>query len=257
MNDRPYWHMFGSKAKPASAGNRWFGSSPAKEGLAARGEAAAQHWRASGLSAVLDYIDEQLGDRARLQQKLSTPLQILQHATTEAQRTLTENQAHWDELGRAVANLEGQVSASRAQGNLALEGARQSIVTTSRVVQDTVASAWHTSFSWRKLPRLVARGLLELLGLGWLARRGNADRSLLPAGLLRAAEGWQDAAEQLAGRLEARDWQDIGDLVAAAKQAQAQLPEVTRSRLVGTVAAPSRYDRSALEDTRRGLAPPG
>ncbi len=225
----------------------------AKEGLAARGEEAARHWQASGLGAVSDFIGEQLGDRARLRQKLSTPLQIVQRATTEAQTALAENQARWDELGRAVANLEGQVSASRAQGNLALDGARQGIVTTSRVVEETVAAAWSASFGWGKLPRLVARGLLELLGLGWLARRGGAKKSLLPADLLVGAEGWQNSAEQLAGRLEARDWQDIGDLVAAADEALTQLPEAARSQMVGTVAAPSRYDRSALEEARQAL----
>ena len=171
----------------------------AKEGLAAQGEDAARHWQASGLGAVLDFIDEQLGDRARLRQKLSTPLQIVQRATMEAQTALAEDQARWDELGRAVANLDGQVSASRAQGNLALEGARQGIITTSRAVEETVASVWCTSFGWRRLPRLIARGLLELLGLGWLARRGGGEKSLLPADLLVSAEGWQDSAEQ-AGR---------------------------------------------------------
>ena len=225
----------------------------AKEGLAAQGEDAARHWQASGLGAVLDFIDEQLGDRARLRQKLSTPLQIVQRATMEAQTALAEDQARWDELGRAVANLDGQVSASRAQGNLALEGARQGIITTSRAVEETVASAWCTSFGWRRLPRLMARGLLELLGLGWLARRGGGEKSLLPADLLLGAEGWQDSAEQLAGRFEARDWQDIGDLVKAADEAVTKLPEAARSQLVGTIAAPSRYDRSALEDARQAL----
>ena len=225
----------------------------AKEGLAATGENAEQRWQESGLAEVMDYLEEQLGDQARLQQKLSTPLQIVQRATTEAQTTLAENQAHWDELGRAVANLGGQVAASRAQGDLALEGARQNLATTSRVVQDTVASGWQTSFAWRKIPRLVARGLLELLGLGWLAHRGKSQRNLLPPDLLQATGGWQDAAEKLASRLEARDWQDSGDLVTAAQSAIAQLPEVARSRLVGNVAAPSRYDRSALEESRLAL----
>ena len=226
---------------------------PAKEALAAPGEKAGQGWQESGLAEVMDYLEKQLGDQARLQQKLSTPLQIVQRATTEAQTTLAENQVHWDELGRAVANLSGQVAASRAQGNLALEGARQNLATTSRVVQDAVAAGWQTSFAWRKIPRLVARGFLELLGLGWLARRGKSQRNLLPPDLLQAMGGWQDAAEKLASRLEARDWQDSGDLVSAAQSAIAQLPEVARSRLVGNVAAPSRYDRSALEETRLAL----
>ena len=225
----------------------------AKEGLTAQGEEAEQRWQESGLAEVMEYIEQQLGDQARLQQKLSTPLQIVQRATTDAQTTLANNQAHWDELGRAVANLEGQVAASRSQGDLALEGARQNLATTSRVVQDTVAAGWQTSFAWRQIPRLVARGLLELLGLGWLAHRGKSQKNLLPPELLQATEGWQDAAEKLAGRLEARDWQDIGDLVTAAQSAIAQLPEVARSRLVGNVAAPSRYDRSALEETRLTL----
>ena len=225
----------------------------AKEGLAAQGEKAEQRWQESGLAEVMDYLEKQLGDQARLQQKLSTPLQIVQRATTDAQTTLAENQVHWDELGRAMANLGGQVAASRAQGDLALEGARQNLATTSRMVQDTVATGWQTSFAWRKIPRLMARGLLELLGLGWLAHRGKSRRNLLPPDLLQATDGWQDAAEKLASRLEARDWQDSGDLVTAAQSAIAQLPEAARSRLVGNVAAPSRYDRSALEETRLAL----
>ena len=205
------------------------------------------------MGGFLDAIEEQLGDQARLQQKMSTPLQIVQRANREAQTIFEANQVHWDELGRTVVNLEGQVAAAHTSANLALEAARQNLITTGRVVQEAVAEGWHASFAWRKIPRLVARGLLELLGLGWLARRGKSDRNLLPEDLLQASEDWQDAAEKLAGRLEARDWQDVGDLLEAAERALAQLPEEARSQMVGNLAAPSRYDRSALEETRLAL----
>lgn len=225
----------------------------AKAGLAAQGENAAQRWQESGLDGLLASIEEQLGDQARLQQKLSTPLQIVQRANREAQTIFEANQAHWDELGRAVANLEGQVVAAHNSANVALEAARQNLATTGRVVQEAVVEGWQAAFAWRKIPRLVGWGLLELLGLGWLARRGKSGRNLLPAGLLQACEEWQDVAEKLAGRLEARDWQDLGDLLEAAKRALAQLPEEARSQMVGNLAAPSRYDRSALEETRYAL----
>ena len=39
----------------------------------------------------------------------------------------------------------------------------------------------------------------------------------------------------------------------AADEAVTKLPEAARSQLVGTIAAPSRYDRSALEDARQAL----
>lgn len=226
----------------------------AKDGLAvgAGGENTDARWRDSGLALIGDFIAEQLGDRARLRQKLSTPLRIIQRAVSEAQAAITQHQARHDELGRAVANWEGQIAAARGPAQLALAGARQSVITSARAVQHSVAAGWRAAFPWRKLPQLLARGLLETLGLGWLMRRGDRE-ALLPAGMLAAAEQWPAAAEQLAGRMEARDWQDLGDLVAAAQAEAARLPEETRARLVGSVAMPGRYDRRALEETRQSL----
>ncbi len=223
----------------------------AKEGLAAR--SCSSLWQSSGLPRLLEYIEGQLGDRARLQQKLNTSLQILQLASKEAQETIAVNQARWDRLGRAVENLERQAESARAQADEALDAAHGQIITTCAQSAETVAAAWRLNFAWRALPSLLARALLDLLGLGWIPRRTRGAADQLATGWLSAVEDLPAAAEQLAKRQEARDWQDLGDLVSAAEATVDALPQDARAQLVGEIALPNRYDRGALEGARRTL----
>ena len=223
----------------------------AKEGLAAR--SCSSLWQSSGLQRLLEYIEGQLGDRARLQQKLNTSLQILQLASKEAQETIAANQARWDRLGRAVENLERQAESARAQADEALDAAHGQIITTCAQSAETVAAAWRLNFAWRALPSLLARALLDLLGLGWIPRRTRGAADQLATGWLSAVEDLPAAAEQLAKRQEARDWQDLGDLVSAAEATVDALPQDARAQLVGEIALPNRYDRGALEGARRTL----
>ncbi|MFO7322401.1 MAG: dynamin family protein [Chloroflexota bacterium] len=231
----------------------------ARRGLEARAGAELDEelWRQSGLYKIEEYVDEQLSDVTRLRHKLQTPLQITQRVHQAALDAVRANQAALDHYQKIADNIDQQLQAQRREQER-----------TVREINDEVSSkfgeaAMRGSEAIRDMFRLsralgsTARGALELIGLGGLARRSQggsytrtafeARRAFEPINALPLVSG------KLGPRLEGRDVQDFDDLVKYARREIDSLPPSIQEKLIGTVQAPVQYDRSHLLNAREAL----
>lgn len=231
----------------------------ARQGLAAyqNGELNRADWKASGLSRIEEYVDDQLNDVARLRQKLQTPLQIAQNVNQAALDAVRANQAALDHYQGISSNIEQQLAAQKREQE-------KIIREVSAEVSDRFgAAAMRGSEAVQDIFRLgqaflsVWRGVLELVGLSGLLRRGNG-RSYIKTAFERR-KAFEPVGElpgvvdKLAPRLEGKDIQDIDDLVKYARREIDALPPAIRGKVIGSIQPPQKYDRSALQDVRPAL----
>lgn len=231
----------------------------ARQGLAAHrdDELDKMAWKASGLSRIEEYVDDQLNDVARLRQKLQTPLQIAQNVNQTALASVRANQAALDSYQGIASNIEQQLGAQkREQEKIVRE-------TNAEVSDKFGAAAMRGSEAIQDIFRLgqafasVWRGLLELVGLAGLLRRGSGHSYIRNAFERRKAfEPIQElpgVVGKLAPRLEGKDIQDIDDLVKYARREIDALPSAIQGKVIGSVQPPQKYDRTALQEVRPAL----
>ncbi len=229
----------------------------ARLGLEARnpdGTVDAEKWQASGLEQLEHYIDDQLGDLARLKQKLQTPLSITQNVYQTALSAVRENQAALDQYQSISQNVEQQLNIHKREQDRTVRDLDDEI--TAKFTDATRRS----SISIRQMFHLnrafgsVGRGVLELVGLSRLQREGSYTRAQFEAGkVFEPINELSEVVDRLAPRLEGKDLQDIDDLVKYAKREIAALPASIQSKVIGEVRPALGYDRSALQQVRDDL----
>ncbi len=213
-------------------------------------------WRESGLHQLENYIEKQLSDVKRMRQKLQTPLQITQNATQMALVTVRENQSMFDKYATISDNVQSQLdSHGRAQQKVVRE--------TKEEVSDRFgeaamrgSEAIRELFSFSRALGQLGRGTLELFRLGSLIQPKGSTTMRVAFERHQALEPLDALprhVDELAGRLEGRDLQDIDDLVTYCQQQIGELPSGMQQKVIGNLRAPQNYDRSPLLDVRDDL----
>ncbi|MFN8452530.1 MAG: dynamin family protein [Anaerolineae bacterium] len=211
-------------------------------------------WQASGLHQIEEYVDRQLSDLARLRQKLQTPLQIVQNVHQSALDTVRGDQSALDHYQSIAQNIEQQLTVfKREQDKIVRE-------TDAQISDKFGEAAQHGSEAIRDMFGLshalgsVFRGLLELIGLARLIKRRSYTRGAFERSkVFEPLREMTAISDKLAPRIEGRDVQDIDDLVKYARREIDALPETIRSKVIGSVQAPLKYDRTALQVVRSDL----
>lgn len=214
-------------------------------------------WHASGLDNIETYIERQLGDVARLRQKLQTPLTIVQNVHRSALTALRSNQGALDHYQTIAQNIDQQIAVCKREQERSLEVTLNDIRSKFDTASERGEKAIRESFALSRGLRSVARGVLELFGLSGLARRtigGSYTRAEFETKkVFEPIRDLPSIADKLAPTLEGRDIQDIDDLVKYARREIDALPDNIREKVIGTVQAPIKYDRSALIEVRTDL----
>lgn len=231
----------------------------AKQGAAARSgdELDRITWKQSGLSRIEEYVDDQLNDVARLRQKLQTPLQIVQNVTRSALEAVRANQAALDGYQGVAANIDQQLAAQRREQEKIVREINGEISDLFGAAAMRGSEAIRDLFQFSQALVSLWRGLLELIGLSGLLRRGQGQSYVRAAFERRKA--FEPIAElpatvdKLGPRLEGKDLQDIDDLVKYARREIDALPPAIRAKIIGSVQAPLGYDRTALQQVRPAL----
>ena len=231
----------------------------ARQGLAAKNglEVDKAAWNASGLNKIEAYIDDQLGDTARLRQKLQTPLQITQNVSQVALNVVRSNQAVLDTYQSISSNINQQLAAQKRDQEKIIRDTHAEISDKFGAASMRGSEAIQDTFRFGNAFRGIWGGLLELIGVAGLLRRGT-DRSYTktaferrkafePIGELPAA------VDKLPPRLEGKDIQDIDDLVKYARREIEALPAGISGKVIGNVQPPLQYDRTALQEVRPAL----
>ncbi len=231
----------------------------ARQGQAARqsGTLDAALWTASGLNQFDDYVARQLGDLERVRQKLQTPLQIMQNVTTSALARVRADQAVLDHYQAIRENVEQQLGAQQREQQKAVRESGQEISEKFGATAMRGSEALREIFSFSQALRAFLRGLSEMVGLARLLRRGEKPSYVREA--FERRKTFEPLTElnriyqRLGPRLEGRDLQDIDDLAKYAQKEIRALPAAIQSKVIGTVQAPTTYDRRALQEVQPQL----
>jgi GTPase Era involved in 16S rRNA processing len=234
----------------------WMVSS--KQGLAAKSGAEVDRaaWKASGLNKIEEYIDQQLGDVARLRQKLQTPLQITQNVSHAALDAVRSNQSALDQYQSIAANVEQQLAAQKRDQEKIIRDINAEISDKFGAAAMRGSEAIQDTFRFGNVFRSIWGGLLELVGLSGLLRRGGKSYAKTAFERRKAFEPIGElptVADKLAPRLEGKDIQDIDDLVKYARREIDALPPPIKDKVIGNVQPPLQYDRTALQEVRPSL----
>jgi len=231
----------------------------ARQGLAAKSglEVDKAAWNASGLKKIEEYVDGQLGDTARLRQKLQTPLQITQNVSQAALSVVRANQTALDHYQSIATNVTQQLAAHQRDQEKAIREINAEVSDKFGAAAMRGSEAIQDAFRFGNALRSIWGGLLELVGLSGLLRRGT-ERSYTKAAFERhkAFEPISElpaVVDKLPPRLEGKDIQDIDDLVKYARREIDALPVSIRGKVIGNVQPPLQYDRAALQEVRPAL----
>jgi small GTP-binding protein len=214
-------------------------------------------WLSSGFAQIENYINEALSDAARVRQKLSTPIQIARNVTTVAVAQVREQQSALDEYRRAAGNVRGQIDAATREQQTMIEGAVDEIDTTFAEGTRRGREAIRDVFDLSRSVGLVLGGVSELIGLAVVARRLGARSNAANAFELRQVDAPLSkipvAIDKLGPQLEGRDVKDVDDLIRYTQGEIARLPGNLGIKMIGTLDAPTSYDRSILRSARESM----
>ena len=214
-------------------------------------------WEASGLNHFENWIEQQLGDVARLRQKLTTPLQIASNVNQSALSTIRANQSTLDHYQSIASNLEQQLAAQKRDQDRTVREISTEAAAHFTESAKRGAAAIDETFRLGNALRSIGGGILELIGLTGLLRRGPSN-SLVKEVFERhrAFEPLDELAatvDKLGPRLEGKDLQDIDDLVKYARKEIDGLPSTISTKVIGSIQPPLGYDRKALTEARKTL----
>jgi hypothetical protein len=194
---------------------------------------------------------------ARLRQKLQTPLQIAQNVHQAALDVVRGNQSALDQYQSIAQNVDQQMSGYRRESEKIVRQTGEDISAKFGEAAMRGSEAIHEQFQLSRALGSVVRGLMELVGLSSLARRpsgGSYTRAAFERHkVFEPIDELAASADKLAPRLEGKDIQDIDELVKYARREIDALPQPIRSKVIGTVQAPTKYDRAALQNVRPEL----
>lgn len=231
----------------------------AKKGREAHagGERDEALWRESGLHQIEAYIDTQLSDTERLRQKLQTPLQIAQNVNGSALRIVRSNQSVLDQYQTITDNINQQLDSQKREQEKTIRETTQAVQDKFGTATMRGSEAIREIFQFSNALGSAARGITELTGLGRLLRRGAQPtfvrNTFEQRRVFEPIDQLDEVVDKLGPRLEGRDLQDLDDLVAYSQREIKALPEPIREKVIGTVNAPSQYDRRALQEIRPEL----
>ena len=211
-------------------------------------------WKASGLHQIEEYVDRQLSDLTRLRLKLQTPLQIVQSVHGAALATVRGDQSALDHYRSIRHNIDQQLAVFKREQDNIVHAVDEEISGKFGEIGQRGSEAIREMFGLSRAFGSVFRGLLELIGLSRLVKRGSYTRTAFEKH--KAFEPIREMtiiSDKLAPRIEGRDVQDIDDLVKYARREIDALPPTIRSKVIGTVQAPLKYDRAALLNVRSEL----
>ena len=229
----------------------------AKQAMEARlpdGTLDAELWQASGLAQIEQYVDSQLSDRERLKQKLQTPLQIVQNVHQSALHHVRGDQTALDHYQNITQNIDQQLTVFKREQDKIVKAVDEEISDKFGEATQRGSEAITEMFGLSRAFGSVARGLLELIGLARLLRRRSYTRTEFERH--KAFEPLREltaVSDKLAPRIEGRDVQDIDDLVKYARREVDALPSTIKSKVIGSIQAPVRYDRTPLQSVRAEL----
>jgi len=233
----------------------------AKKGIEARGSDGALvdpvTWEASGLNKIEKYVDEQLGDVARLRQKLQTPLQITQNVSQAALSAVRANQAALDQYQSIADNVEQQLAAQKRDQERIIREINSEIEGKFAATALRGGEALHDLFQFSRALTSIGRGVLELVGLAGILRRGDGAsyvrRSFEAHKAFEPVNELSTVVDKMGPRLEGKDMQDMDDLIKYARREVEALPPNIREKVIGSLQAPMQYDRVPLQQVRPDL----
>jgi len=215
-------------------------------------------WRKSGMDRIEAYVDSQLNDVTRLRQKLQTPLQIAQNVHVQAMNALRGNQSALDHYQNIAQNIDSQLAVCKREQERTVKEIEGEIHTKFVTVAERGGDALLEQFQLTRAFSSVGRGVLELIGLSRLARASSGGSYVRAAfehhKVFEAVREIPTIADKLAPRIEGRDVQDLDDIVKYARREIAALPEIIKSKVIGTVQTPVKYERTALVNVRKDLS---
>ncbi len=233
----------------------WLTSS--KQAMQARlpdGTIDQELWKASGLNQIEDYVDGQLSDLARLRQKLQTPLQIVQNVHQSALDAVRGNQSALDHYQSISQNIEQQLTVFKREQDKIVREIDEEVSTKFGEASMRGSESIRQMFGLSRAFASVFSGLLELVGLARLIKRSSYTRSTFERNqVFEPIRELMVISDKLGPRVEGRDVQDIDDLVKYARREIDALPPTIRSKVIGSVQAPIKYDRAALQNVRGDL----
>lgn len=235
----------------------WFVS--ARVGLEAqKGEVRDEElWEKSGLAQITDYIDDQLSDAERLRQKLTTPLQIVQSVHQNALVAVRQNQSTFDRYRSITDNIEQQLAAQRREQSKTVRDINNEVELRFRQTGDRSKEAILDIFQFSRAINSLGRGLSELVGLARLFRRNDTntymEETFRRFKVFEPIDEIPAITDKLASRLEGQDMQDIDDLVKYGNKEIHNLPNDVSDKVIGTIQAPVKYDRTFLTNVRDDL----
>ncbi len=217
----------------------------------------SKQWKASGFDQMERYIEEALGDTARVRQKLETPLQIARNVTTVASALVRDQQNALADYRRSAQNVKGQIDAAireqQATVQQTVNEVDQTFAEAIRRGREAIRDVFQLS---RALP-LAMGGMTELLGLARLIRRFGARTQAQAAFEAHMVNEPLDQIpaiiDRLGPRLEGRDVKDVEDLVGYTRREIEQLPQGLRQKVIGKLEVPTTYDRSIMRNARDPL----
>ena len=210
-------------------------------------------WKASGINQIEDYVDSQLSDLTRLRQKLQTPLQIVQNVHQSALDTVRGDQKALDHYQSIAQNISQQLTVFKREQDKIVAGIDEEVSAKFGEVSQRGSEAIQEMFGLSRALGSVLRGLLELVGLSRLIKRSYTRTAFERNKVFEPIQEMTVVTDKLGPRVEGRDVQDIDDLVKYAKREIEALPLTIRTKVIGSVQAPLKYDRSALQAVRPSL----
>jgi small GTP-binding protein len=214
-------------------------------------------WEESGLAQIERFVERQMNDVTRLRQKMHTPMQIVEHVHRSAMNAVTTHQTALDQYQAIAQNIDGQIAVCRREQERSVRAVEDEVRAAFAEAANRGGAALREQFQFTRALVSLARGVMELIGLSGLARARTGGSYIQAAfeqhKVFDAVRELTVISDRLAPRLEGRDVQDLDDLVKYARREIEGLPPAIRSKVIGTVQAPIRYDRSALLNIRKDL----
>ncbi len=214
-------------------------------------------WEESGLAQIEAFVERQMHDATRLRQKMHTPMQIVEHVHRSAMDAVKTHQTALDQYQAIAQNIEGQIAVCKREQERSVRAIEEEVRAAFTEAANRGAAALREQFQFTRALISLGRGVMELIGLSGLARagvRGSYTQAAFEKHkVFEPVRELTTISDRLAPRLEGRDVQDLDDLVKYARREIEGLPPVIRGKVIGTVQAPIKYDRSALLSIRKDL----
>lgn len=234
----------------------------AKDGFAAYQDDGTRDeiaWEASGMQAIVSYIDQQLGDANRLRQKLQTPLQIVQNVHGKALGAVKQNQSALDHYQSINENIDQQLVAQRRGQDKSIRELNTEIEAQFQEISSRSQIALSEIFKLTRAIQSLFGGIFQLIGLtrifGGLRNTSHVEKAFKLHDVFQPMDEIDKIVDKIGPRLEGQDMQDIDDLVKYGQAEITKLPEDLQDKVIGSIQAPVKYVRDHIQNLEEQLEP--